>query len=106
MSKRQQERKPGEEERVVAKLKQMMRLVSKIAHRPLTLDSGASNSPSTLGMQSCSSDRSRTGKLVARGVKDVNENAAPSSQVTHQSEHTRPDIGKPFDPSQFPNIQC
>ena len=39
-----------------------------------------------------SSDRSSTGK-IARGVKDVNENTASSSQVWHQNENTRFGIG-------------
>ena len=51
MSKRQQEGKPGEEERVVAKSKPMMSLVSKNANRSTMLDSGVSNSLEILGMQ-------------------------------------------------------
>ena len=73
MSKRQQAGKPGEEEGVVAKSKPMMILMSKIEIRSPTLDSGASDSPEILGMQCQSSDRSCTGKLVARDVKDVNK---------------------------------
>ena len=87
MSKRQQEGKPGEEERVVAESKPMMSLVSKIANRSSTaLRSGGSNSPGILGTSSYSSDRSGTGKLVARDVKGVNENTASSSQVWNQNE--------------------
>ena len=41
----------------------------------------------TLGMQSYSSDRSGTGKPVARGVKDVNENTAPSSRERRLTHH-------------------
>ena len=81
MSKRKQEGKPETEERMVAKSKPMMSLVSKIANRSPTLDLGASNSPGTFGLSSISSDRSGTGKPVAKGVKCVSENVAPSSQV-------------------------
>ena len=56
MSKRQQEEKSGEEERVVAKSKPMKSLVSKTANRSPTLGSGAS-SPGTFGAQSSLSDR-------------------------------------------------
>ena len=45
MSKRQQDGEPGEGQRVVAISKPMMSLLSKIAHRSPTLDSGATNSP-------------------------------------------------------------
>ena len=96
MSKRQQEGKPGEEERVVAKSKPVMSLVSKNANRSPMVDSGVSNSPEILGMQWQSSHRSGTGKPVARDVTDVNENTASSSQVWHQNENTRSGIGKPF----------
>ena len=81
MSKRQQEGKPGEAEREVAKSKPMMSLVLKNANRSPTLGSGASNSPGTLGMQCQSSDRSSTGKPAARGVNDVNENRKREKQT-------------------------
>ena len=80
MSKRHQEGKPGEGERVVA-----------VSNTGL----GASNSQGTLGMQSYSSNRSGTEKPVAKGVESVNENTALSSQVWHQNENTRSGIGKP-----------
>ena len=95
MSKRQQEGKPGAEERVVSKSKPMMGLVSKNASRSPMLGSGVSHSPEILGMQRQSSDSSGTGKPVARVVMDVNENAASSSQVWHQNENTRSGIRKP-----------
>ena len=95
MSKRSmQERKPGEE-RVVAKSKPMVSLVSKNANRSPMQDSSVCSSSGSFGMQSQSSDRSGTGKPVARCVKVVNENTAPSSQVWHQNENTRSDFGKP-----------
>ena len=50
----------------------MVSVGSKIENRSPTLNSGASYTPVNLGMQSQSSDRSGTGKLVARDAKDVN----------------------------------
>ena len=73
----------------------MESLVSKIANRSPALGSGASNNRGILGMHSRSSDRSGTGKPVATGAKDVNDNAASSSQVWHLNENTPYCIGKP-----------
>ena len=89
-----QERKPGEEERVVAKSKPTLSLVSTTVNRSPTLDSAVSCSPENYGMQSRNSDRSSIKKPIAQNVKDVNENAASSSQVWHQNENTCAGIGK------------
>ena len=85
MPKRQmQEDKLGQEKRVVAKTKPTMSFVSMIANRSATLDSGAPNRLEMLGAQSKSADRSGAGKPVARGVKDVNEDNASSSQASER----------------------
>ena len=72
-------RKTGED-RVVAKSKAMMSLVSKNANRSPTLDSGASNSPVTLEMQCQSSYRSGTGKPVAKMLHRLSE-----TRLTHHN---------------------
>ena len=53
------------------------------------------SNPVILGMSIYSSNRYGTGKLVARDVEDLNENAASSSQVWRQNENTLSGIGKP-----------
>ena len=45
-------------------------------------------------MQSRNSDPSGIEKVIARNVKDLNENAASSSEVWHQNENTRSGIEK------------
>ena len=91
----EEQEKPGEEERVVAKSKSMMSLVSKTANRSptaLSSSSSASHSPGTLGTQS-SSSQTATGmeKPVAKGL---NENTASSSQVWHSDENTNTSMVK------------
>ena len=65
----------------------MMSLVSKIPNPSPTLDSGASNSPGTRGKQSSRSDRSGTGKPVAKVVNEI-------TALRQQNENTRSGIGK------------
>ena len=77
MSNRQQEEKSGEGERVVAKSKSMVSLVSKPVKQSPTLNASAS-SPGTLGAQSSFSDRTGMEQPVAEGL---NEHTASSSQV-------------------------
>ena len=85
MSKRQQEETSREEERVVAKSKAMMSLVSKTANR------SSASSPGTLGAQSSLSDRTSIGKAVAEGL---NENTASSSQVWRSGANTNTSMVK------------
>ena len=87
------ERKPGEE-LVVVKSKPTWSLVSRSVNRSPMLDSGVSYSSENYGMQCRNSDRSGIKKVIARNVKDVNENAASSSEVWHQNENTRSGIEK------------
>ena len=77
------ERKPGEE-LVVAKSKPTLSLVSRSVNRSPMLDSGVPYSTEKYGMQSRTSDPSGIEKLIARDVKEMNEDAASSSQVWHQ----------------------
>ena len=80
-----QEEKPGEEERMVAKSKPMMSLVSKTANQsPTALGSSASNSQETLKAHSSNSDRTGSGRPVAKGL---NANTS-SSQVWHSDANT------------------
>ena len=76
------------------KIKADDELVSRSVNRSPTLDWGVSHSTVNYGMQSQNSDRSGIGESVAQNVQDVNENAASSSQVCHQNEHTRTGIEK------------
>ena len=74
MSKRRmQERKTGEEERVVAKSKPTMSLVSKTSNRSPTLDAGVFNSPENFGMQNQSSDLSGIGKPMSKTMNRLTE---------------------------------
>ena len=85
MSKRQQEETSREQERVVAKSKPMMSLVSKTANR------SSASSPGTLGALSSLSDRTSIVKAVAEGL---NENTASSSQVWRSGANTNTSMGK------------
>ena len=87
-----QEEGPGEDERVVAKLKTMRNLVSKIVDlSPTALSSSTSHSPETLKAKSSSLDLTSTGKSVAR---DSNENAASSSQAKQSDVNSSVSAGK------------
>ena len=94
MSKRliQQERS-GNDERVVAKSKPIWSLVSKTVDRsPIALGSSASHSPETLKAHSSNSDRTGTGRHVARGLK---ESPASSSQELHFDATTNTSTERP-----------
>ena len=96
MWRRQQEGKPREEERVAAKSKPMDEFG--IEDRKSVSNTWIRVHPTArrfLEGHSKSSDRPSTGKPVATGARDVNENAASSSQVWHQNENTRSSIGTP-----------
>ena len=76
---RRKKESPREKDRVVAKSKPMMSLISKSEKRSSMLDSSVSYSPVNFGMQSQSSNRFGIRKPIARSVEDANENTASSS---------------------------
>ena len=88
-----QERKPGEEERVVVKSTPMWSLVSKTVDRsPLALGSSSSHSPGTLKAQSSNLNLTSTGRPVARGS---NENTASSSLLWHSDVNPNTSTRRP-----------
>ena len=86
ISKRQQEEKPGEDERVVAKSKKGVNLVSKtINQSPTVLSSSTAQKSVKLKAQSSNLDLTSAGKRVARGLNEI---IASSSQDVNPNTGT------------------